>query len=100
VVYDELLTRQSESPKLWNERGVALHQEGRYADAQESYRRSLVCDPKYAIAHNNLGVALFHSGAPDDAMAAFRTALDLAQGFVKARLNLEVPPQSRKTFTQ
>jgi len=76
ALYDELLTGQPDSPKLWNERGVALHQEGRYADAQESYRRSLRCDPRYAIAHNNLGVALVHDGAADDAIASFRTALD------------------------
>jgi len=99
-VYDDLLARQADSPKLWNERGVALHQEGRYADAQESYRRSLSCDTHYAIAHNNLGVALFHAGAADDAMAAFRTALDLAQEFVKARLNLALLLQSRKRFPQ
>jgi len=100
VVYEELLTRQAESPKLWNERGVALHQEGRYGEAQESYRRSLGCDPKYAIAHNNLGVALFHGGAADDAMAAFRTALDLAPSFVKASLNLALLLQTRKRFPQ
>ena len=29
TLYDELLERQPTSPKLWNERGVALHQHGR-----------------------------------------------------------------------
>jgi cellulose synthase operon protein C len=36
ALYDELLQRQPDSPKLWNERGVALHQQGRFADAEES----------------------------------------------------------------
>jgi cellulose synthase operon protein C len=57
-LYDELLKSQQESPKLWNERGVALHQEGRVPDAAESYRRAIAADPRYAIAHNNVGVAL------------------------------------------
>ncbi|MGH7669277.1 MAG: tetratricopeptide repeat protein, partial [Gemmatimonadaceae bacterium] len=32
-LYDRLLERMPASPKLWNERGVALHQDGRAADA-------------------------------------------------------------------
>ena len=30
--------------KLWNERGVALHQEGRFTEAEDSYRRALVAE--------------------------------------------------------
>ena len=40
-LYDELLERDPASPKLWNERGVALHQDGRFADAEASYRRAI-----------------------------------------------------------
>jgi cellulose synthase operon protein C len=69
--YDELITRQAESPKLWNERGVALHQDGRFADAEVSYRHALDAEPTYAIAFNNLGVSLYHRGAVDEAVAAF-----------------------------
>jgi tetratricopeptide (TPR) repeat protein len=88
ALYDDLLSRQPHSPKLWNERGVALHQEGRFVDAEESYRRALVAEPSYAIAHNNLGVSLYHRGVVDDAANEFRMALDVRPGFVKARLNL------------
>ena len=35
-LYDELLEHQPDSPKLWNERGVALHQDGKFAEAEES----------------------------------------------------------------
>src|SRR3954467_12044803 len=38
-LYDELLAQQPDSPKLWNERGVALHRDGKFAEAEESYRR-------------------------------------------------------------
>src|SRR6185369_7699573 len=35
-LYDELLAHHADSPKLWNERGVALHQDGKFAEAEES----------------------------------------------------------------
>ncbi len=87
-LYDELLRDRPQSPKLWNERGVALHQSGQYEFAAESYRRALVVDPAYALARNNLGVALFHSGADEEATDAFRDALSADASFVRARLNL------------
>src|SRR5207342_2041847 len=36
-LYDQLLAQHADSPKLWNERGVALHQDGKFAEAEESY---------------------------------------------------------------
>ena len=87
-LYDTLLAERPDSPKLWNERGVALHQTGQHAEAAESYRNALIADPTYALARNNLGVALFHAGLTDDAVDAFRQALKSDGGLVKARLNL------------
>jgi tetratricopeptide (TPR) repeat protein len=88
TLYENLLERQPNSPKLWNERGVALHQQGEVAAAEQSYRKALDAEPTYAIAYNNLGVSLYHRGAVDDAVSAFRGALDVQPTFVKARLNL------------
>ncbi len=88
TLYDNLIAETPNSPKLWNERGVAVHQDGRFAEAAENYRKSLEADPHYAIAHNNLGVALYHGGERDQAVDSFRAALDANSGFVKARLNL------------
>ncbi len=87
-LYDKLLATRPDSPKLWNERGIALHQDGRYADAAESYRRGVACDPKYALGLNNLGVALYHTGNAEASVEAFRFALKAQPSFVKARLNL------------
>src|SRR5215207_2579083 len=97
-LYDELLVHQQDSPKLWNERGVALHQDGRFADAEESYRRAVQADLGYALAHNNLGVALYHRGNSDEAIAAFRVALDAQPTFAKARLNLALLLSKGKRF--
>ena len=87
-LYDTLLATRPDSPKLWNERGVALHQAGEHAAAAESYAQALAIDANYALARNNLGVALFHAHQPEDAIDAFRLALKADTGLVKARLNL------------
>jgi tetratricopeptide (TPR) repeat protein len=87
-LYDRLLEESPHSPKLWNERGLALHQEGRYVDAADSYARSIDADPHYALALNNLGVAFFHAGKWERAFDAFRRALQEQPGFLKGRLNL------------
>ncbi len=87
-LYDRLVAERADSPKLWNERGVAQHQQGKYAEAADDYRRALALDARYALASSNLGVALYHAGDRDGAVEAFRAALAANPGFAKARLNL------------
>jgi tetratricopeptide (TPR) repeat protein len=87
-LYETLLQEVPDSPKLWNERGVVLHQAGRVDEALASYRRAVERDPKYALAHNNIGVALAHQGGADEAVEAFRAALQSQPTFAAARLNL------------
>jgi tetratricopeptide (TPR) repeat protein len=86
--YDALLARVSDSPKVWNERGVTLHQVGRLDEAEDSYRRALGIDEGYALAWNNLGVAAAHRGDDDSAETAFRRALEIQPELNDARLNL------------
>jgi len=87
-LYESLMRDDPDSPKLWNERGVVLHQVGRAADALDSYRRAVEVDAKYALAWNNVGVVLAQQSSTEEAIEAFRTALRLRAGFVGARLNL------------
>jgi tetratricopeptide (TPR) repeat protein len=87
-VYESLIHEVPESPKLWNERGVVLHQAGRTTDALTSYRQATEVDPRYALAWNNVGVVLAHQSDTEDAIEAFRKALQLSSEFVAARLNL------------
>jgi tetratricopeptide (TPR) repeat protein len=74
--------------KLWNERGVVLHQMGRGEDAQESYRKAIAAEPEYALSYNNLGVALANQDKHDEAVDAFRDALRRRPDLLQARLNL------------
>ena len=55
-LYDALVRDYADSPKLWNERGVCLHQAGRRADAIASYEHAVAVDAGYQLAWNNLGV--------------------------------------------
>ena len=87
-LYETLIREVTDSPKLWNERGVVLHQAGRVDEALISYRQAAETDPKYALAWNNCGVALAHRKGTDDAIESFRTALQLQGSFAAARLNL------------
>ena len=99
TLYEQLVKENADSPKLWNERGVAFHQSGRAADALDSYERAVALDARYALALNNLGVARFHAGRDDLAVEAFRNALTVEPTFVKARLNLALLLLKRKELT-
>src|SRR5213596_941695 len=71
-LYETLLREVPDSPKLWNERGVVLHQAGRPDDALASYRQAVEIDRKYTLAWNNLGVLQAHQGDTEAAIESFR----------------------------
>ncbi|MEJ2501706.1 MAG: tetratricopeptide repeat protein [Gemmatimonadota bacterium] len=75
-LYESLLARQGDSPKLWNERGVALHRLGRIEAAVMDYRRTVALDHGYVLGWSNLGVALAQRGDAAQAERALRTAVN------------------------
>jgi tetratricopeptide (TPR) repeat protein len=86
-LYDALVRDYPDSPKLWNERGVCLHQAGRRAEAIASYERAVAVDAGYQLAWNNIGVV--RAGEAGDAASdAFRRALEGQRPLFAARLNL------------
>ncbi|MDQ3426853.1 MAG: tetratricopeptide repeat protein, partial [Gemmatimonadota bacterium] len=96
-LYQALVRDYSDSPKLWNERGVCLHQTGRQAEAVASYQQAVTLDPGYRLAWNNLGVVTAHE-AGGDAAAAFGRALDNGKPLLAARLNLALLLFQRRQF--
>ncbi len=88
AAYEQLLQEQADQPRLWNERGAALHQGGDVEGAAESYRRALRIDPRYAIAYNNLGVALSDLGEASAAREALLRAVELDAALARPKLNL------------
>ena len=87
-LYDSLLRETPNGAKLWNERGVVLHQLGRFNDALQSYREALHCDDRYGLANNNLGVTLAHTNRTGDALSAFRGAMQVQPDVETPVLNL------------
>ena len=97
-LYEGLIREYPDSPKLWNERGVCLHQAGRRAEAIVSYERAVAIDSAYQLAWNNLGVVRAHEKNPEAAMAAFRQALGADRPLLAARLNLGLLAFQRRQF--
>jgi Flp pilus assembly protein TadD len=63
-------------PDAWYLLGRTKYNEGRYDEAASSFERSLVLRPKYVEAENNLGLCWRELNKPDEAKAAFQTAID------------------------
>lgn len=67
---------------------VALHQQGRLAEAIEGYRALLDRRNDLAPVHNNLGAALWAAGRAEEAIASYRQAVGLAPRYAQAQANL------------
>jgi Tfp pilus assembly protein PilF len=68
--------------------GLRHQDEGRHAEAEASYRRSLALDPRQPKAHNNLGCVLQMQGRLDEAVTSFQRALALDPALAQANQNL------------
>lgn len=88
ALYDELAVEAPQIARVWNERGVCLHQLGRREEALASYRRAIEAQSDHPLAHNNMGVVLAALGHMDEAVDAFRDALRRKADLLEARLNL------------
>lgn len=67
--------------------GFTRHRQGDLTGAVMGYREALSHNPKFAEAHNALGVALFDSGDWDGALEAHRTAIMLKPDYADACLH-------------
>lgn len=60
----------------WNNLGIALANQRRYAEAEAAYRRAIDLNPQYANAWHNLGNVLQDQRRYVDAEAAYRRAIE------------------------
>jgi len=80
--------QRGEVAEAYYREGLQHQDEGRHAEAEASYRRSLALDPRQPKAHNNLGCVLQMQGRLDEAVTSFRAALALAPELAQANQNL------------
>ncbi|MBA3444831.1 MAG: tetratricopeptide repeat protein [Gemmatimonadales bacterium] len=97
-LYDALVKEFPDSPKMWNERGVCLHQTGKRAEALASYQRSIESDPEYRLAWNNIGVIRASETSGEPAADAFLRALGGSQPLLTARLNMALLLLQRRHY--
>lgn len=88
ATFDLALEVEPANPRLHLNRGLALADAGRLADAVASYRASLALDSVQPLGWVNLGIALAGMGDPAGASAAYRRALAINSREVLAHFNL------------
>jgi predicted TPR repeat methyltransferase len=86
--YRAVLAARPGFAPAWNNLGVVLKMQERYADAAEAYRACLALAPEFADCWVNLGNALRALGEAHDAMTAYHKAILLAPQSLDAYRNL------------
>ena len=62
------------------QRAVALHRQGRLAEAERLYRATLAKQPRQFETLRFLGLARLQQGAAEEALALFRAAMEMRPG--------------------
>jgi predicted O-linked N-acetylglucosamine transferase (SPINDLY family) len=73
--------------ELWAA-SIAHHREGRWKQAETSYRDILALKPDLAEALSNLGIVLQQQGKLDEAISTYREAIGIKPSFPEAHSNL------------
>jgi Flp pilus assembly protein TadD len=60
------------------QQAAAHYRAGRIVEAEKLYRQTLALRPQFAEAHSGLAVMLFLQGRKEEAVVAFRKALEIA----------------------
>jgi tetratricopeptide (TPR) repeat protein len=86
--YDRRIALGGASPRVLNQRGIALYLLGRTSEAEQTFKDCLVRKPGYAAAENNLGALLWDAGKIREATNHFRRAARDDRSIDSARINL------------
>jgi predicted O-linked N-acetylglucosamine transferase (SPINDLY family) len=86
-LYRQICAADGNHVGSWHRLGVLSHQLGR-RDAADLIGRAIAIQPKFAEAHNDLGVVLGAQAKLNEATACFERAVTLKPDYAEARLNL------------
>ena len=90
AAFRQAVALSGDDPANHSNLAIALHGQGRMAEAILSLQRVTELDPSDADAHYNLGVLLRESGQVKEAIAAYRRALNLNPEVAEAFNNLGI----------
>lgn len=83
------LTRRFESdPESWTLMAATIREQGRIAEAEALYRKTLAIAPGYAAAHHELGAVCSRMERPEEALEALRRAQQLGASGAAMSLDL------------
>jgi protein O-mannosyl-transferase len=71
----------------FNNLGIALSRERRFAEAIPQFQRALTLSPRNRESHNNLGVAEANLGELDAAVAEYQEAIEIDPKYADAEVN-------------
>lgn len=87
VAFDQAFARTGDPEHRFNA-GVALEMCGTPEQAKAAYQDVLRVDPKFALAHNNLGTIAYRGGETDEAVRRYRRAIEVGPRVLSPRFNL------------
>jgi tetratricopeptide (TPR) repeat protein len=78
---------ESNSSRVWYNKGVALYDLGKINEAVQAYNRAIQLDPRYVAAWNNKGNALSDQGKYGEAIQAYDKAIEIDPQYASAWSN-------------
>ena len=86
-IYRSVVEREPNNANAWCYLGMALHDQERYDESVQAYRRSLGIQPQFPVALNNLGNSLRLLRRIKEATACFDEAIRLKPDYLNAHKN-------------
>eukprot|EP00796_Vickermania_ingenoplastis_P006263 gene6263-4512_t len=90
TLYTAALEMNPEDPDLFVNLGVVYNLSHDFAAAADSFKAAAVRRPNDATLWNRIGASLANGGQGREALSAYRKALDINPGYVRAMSNLAV----------
>jgi len=78
---------EANSSEIWNNKGVALYNQGRYNESLKAYDKAIKISPRNAVIWTNKGAALASLGKYNDALEAYDKAIEIDPKYADAWYN-------------